>query len=54
MDTGDHARPVEDRADAIESLQSMLSRGIKSSAKQGGEGPNWRAHGHGDKPDVNR
>jgi NADH-quinone oxidoreductase subunit I len=44
MDTGDHAKPVEDRADAVESLQSMLARGIKSTAKQGGEGPNWRAN----------
>jgi len=53
MDTGDHAKPVEDRADAIESLESMLSRGIKSAAKQGGEGPNWRQHG-GTPRDVNR
>lgn len=55
MDTGDHAKPVEDRADAVESLQSMLARGIKSSAKQGGEGPNWRAAGR-ETPDgeVNR
>ena len=45
MDTGEHAKPVEDRADAVESLQSMLARGIKSSAKQGGEGPNWRGSG---------
>jgi NADH-quinone oxidoreductase subunit I len=43
MDTGDHAKPVEDRADGIETLETMLARGIKSSAKQGGEGPNWRA-----------
>jgi NADH-quinone oxidoreductase subunit I len=42
MDTGDHAKPVEDRADGVETLQTMLARGIKSSAKQGGEGPNWR------------
>jgi NADH-quinone oxidoreductase subunit I len=54
MDTGDHAKPVEDRGDAVESLQSMLARGIKSAAKQGGEGPNWRAHGTGDPRDVNR
>src|SRR5215204_6944497 len=53
MDTGDHAKPVEDRAHAIETLESMLARGIKSSAKQGGEGPNWRAHGH-EPHDVNR
>ncbi|HSD88287.1 MAG TPA: NADH-quinone oxidoreductase subunit I, partial [Kofleriaceae bacterium] len=45
MDTGDHAKPVEDRADAVETLESMLARGIKSTAKQGGEGPNWRGNG---------
>ncbi|HUS31440.1 MAG TPA: NADH-quinone oxidoreductase subunit I [Kofleriaceae bacterium] len=55
MDTGDHAKPVEDRADAVESLESMLARGIKSSAKQGGEGPNWREGGHeASKHEVNR
>jgi NADH-quinone oxidoreductase subunit I len=43
MDTGDHAKPVEDRADAIETRESMLARGVRSIAKQGGEGPNWRA-----------
>jgi NADH-quinone oxidoreductase subunit I len=42
MDTGLHAHPVEDRADAIETKESMLARGIPSTAKQGGEGPNWR------------
>jgi NADH-quinone oxidoreductase subunit I len=42
MDTGMHAHPVEDRGDAIETKESMLSRGIKSVAKQGGEGPTWR------------
>jgi NADH-quinone oxidoreductase subunit I len=47
MDTGMHAGPVEDRGDAIETKDSMLKRGIKSIAKQGGEGPNWR-DGHGD------
>jgi NADH-quinone oxidoreductase subunit I len=46
MDTGEHARPVEDRADAIETRESMLARGIPSTAEQGGEGPNWRAGGH--------
>jgi NADH-quinone oxidoreductase subunit I len=43
MDTGMHAHPVEDRANAIETKESMMARGIKSIAKQGGEGPNWRA-----------
>src|SRR5690606_21104510 len=42
MDTGEHAKPVENRADAIETLQSMLARGGKSIATQGGEGPNFR------------
>jgi len=42
MDTGLHAEPVEERADAIETKESMLARGVKSIAKQGGEGPNWR------------
>ena len=46
MDTGLHARPVEDRADGIETLETMLARGIKSTAKQGGEGANWRDGGH--------
>ena len=45
MDTGDHAKPVEDRANAIETKQSMLERGIRSIAVQGGEGPNWKAGG---------
>ena len=43
MDTGEHAPPVEDRADAIETKESMLARGIRSIAHQGGEGPDWRA-----------
>src|SRR5882757_5945907 len=42
MDTGMHAKPVEDRADAIETKDSMMGRGILSIAKQGGEGPSWR------------
>ena len=42
MDTGEHAKPVEDRADAIETKASMLARGVKSLAKQGGEGAAWR------------
>src|SRR5436190_11025370 len=45
MDTGEHARPVEDRADAIETKDSMMGRGIHSIAVQGGEGPDWRGHG---------
>jgi len=47
MDTGEHAKPVEDRALAIETKDSMLARGVRSTAKQGGEGPGWRAaHEH--------
>jgi NADH-quinone oxidoreductase subunit I len=42
MDTGEHAKPVEDRADAIEDRASLMSRGIRSIATQGGEGPGWR------------
>jgi NADH-quinone oxidoreductase subunit I len=45
MDTGEHAKPVEDRADAIETKESMLDRGIRSTAVQGGEGPTWRSRG---------
>ena len=55
MDTGDHAKPVEERADGIETLESMLARGIKSTAEQGGEGPNWREGGRETpKGEVNR
>ena len=42
MDTGVHAHPVEDRGDAIETKESMLARGVRSIAHQGGEGPAWR------------
>jgi hypothetical protein len=44
MDTGDHAHPVEDRARAIETKQSMMGRGVRSIAQQGGEGASWREH----------
>ena len=46
MDTGEHAKPVEDRARAIETKESMMGRGVRSIATQGGEGPNWRSDGH--------
>jgi NADH-quinone oxidoreductase subunit I len=49
MDTGEHAKPVEDRALAIETKASMMGRGIRSIAVQGGEGPNWRG-GHAPDP----
>jgi len=42
MDTGVHAKPVEDRANAIETKESMMKRGIASKAVQGGAGPDWR------------
>ncbi len=55
MDTGMHATAVEERADGIETLESMLARGIKSTAKQGGEGANWREGGRETpKGEVNR
>ncbi len=54
MDTGLHALPVEDRYDAIETLETMLARGIRSTAVQGGEGPNWREHAPPPKHDANR
>lgn len=56
MDTGVHAHPVEDRADAIENRESLLGRGVRSIAKQGGEGPDWRATAGEKSPvgDVNR
>ena len=53
MDTGMHAPPVEDRADAIETRESMLDRGIRSTAVQGGVGPNWRDDDQ-TKRDLNR
>jgi NADH-quinone oxidoreductase subunit I len=55
MDTGLHAQPVEDRADAIETIATMTARGIRSTAVQGGEGPDWREGGHeSPKGEVNR
>ena len=42
MDTGEHAKPVEQRQHAIENRTSLLARGVRSTAIQGGEGPNWR------------
>jgi NADH-quinone oxidoreductase subunit I len=42
MDTMEHARPVEERWQAIESKESLLKRGIPSTATQGGAGANWR------------
>jgi len=42
MDTGEHAKPVYKRGDAIETRESLLGRGITSTAVQGGEGEDWR------------
>jgi NADH-quinone oxidoreductase subunit I len=42
MDTGMHAHPVESREEAVETKETMLARGIKSVAVQGGEGSSWR------------
>ncbi len=42
MDTAQHAHPVEERWQAVENKDSLMSRGIVSTAKQGGEGPSWR------------
>ena len=39
---GEHAHPVEVRQSAIETKESLMSRGVKSIAKQGGAGPDWR------------
>jgi hypothetical protein len=50
MDTGEHAKPSEDRAHAIETKESMMARGVKSIAVQGGEGPDWQAKQAGTKP----
>ena len=43
MDTGVHAQPVEDRADAIETKDRCSPR-HQVDRRQGGEGPNWRAN----------
>ena len=42
MDSGEHAHSVEERADAIETKATMMARGAKSTATQGGKGPNWK------------
>jgi NADH-quinone oxidoreductase subunit I len=44
MDTGLHAPPVEERADGVIDKDAMLSMGSRSTAVQGGVGPNWRSH----------
>lgn len=42
MDTGLHATPVEERGRGIETKETLLARGIQSTAVQGGAGPTWR------------
>jgi len=42
MDTGVHAPPSEKRADAIMDKAHMLALGARSTAMQGGRGPDWR------------
>ena len=43
MDTGRHAPAVEERADGVIDKETMLSMGSRSTAVQGGVGPNWRS-----------
>ena len=43
MDTLIHAKPVEFRGDAIETKDTLLERGIESTATQGGTGADWRS-----------
>jgi NADH-quinone oxidoreductase subunit I len=42
MDTLDHAKPTTRRVDGILDMEELLSRGIASSATQGGAGAFWR------------
>lgn len=42
MDTGEHAPPVENRAESIMNKEALSSRGDQSIAIQGGSGPDWR------------
>jgi NADH-quinone oxidoreductase subunit I len=42
MDTLEHAKPVYRRADAVLDKEELLSRGVKSTAVQGGVGAFWR------------
>ena len=42
MDTLEHAKPVYRRADAVLDREELLSRGINSTATQGGVGAFWR------------
>ncbi|MCA9675334.1 MAG: NADH-quinone oxidoreductase subunit I [Kofleriaceae bacterium] len=42
MDTGEHAKPVEERHDAVMTKDALLELGARSTAVQGGEGAAWR------------
>jgi NADH-quinone oxidoreductase subunit I len=42
MDTGMHAPAVEHRAESVMDKQALLDLGVKSTAVQGGLGPDWR------------
>jgi NADH-quinone oxidoreductase subunit I len=42
MDTLEHAVPVYRRADAVLDKEQLLSRGVNSTAVQGGQGAFWR------------
>jgi NADH-quinone oxidoreductase subunit I len=42
MDTGMHAPAVEERGQGIMTKDLLLDLGIRSTAVQGGEGPDWR------------
>jgi NADH-quinone oxidoreductase subunit I len=42
MDTLEHAKPTYRRADAVLDKEQLLSRGVKSTAVQGGVGAFWR------------
>ncbi len=42
MDTGVHAKPTYHRADAVLDKEELMSRGVASSAVQGGVGAFWR------------
>ena len=44
MDTLDHAKPTYRRGDAILDKEELMSRGIQSTAVQGGAGAFWREH----------
>jgi NADH-quinone oxidoreductase subunit I len=44
MDSGLHAPAVEERAGGVIDKETMLGMGSRSTAVQGGVGPNWRGN----------